>query len=141
MVLLERSILDKIFNKTLLNKRVLGRPLKTNYLNKHEHLGMVEAMYKPRNAIERVFSKFMFAIIPYLSKYTYQFHVEKARLAGFKVEDMYEQRFWKENYIFWHVYAQNFHPCTLTERIREVKFYRNPNVLFKGMYVPDWAQS
>lgn len=83
----------------------------------------------------------MFAIIPYLSKFTYQFHVEKARLAGLRVEDIYEQKFFREPFVFWHIYAQNFHPHTLHERVRDVTFYRTPHVIFKGMYVPDWAKS
>jgi len=41
----------------------------------------------------------------------------------------------------WHVYAQNFHPATMNERVRDVAFYRKPNTLFKGYAVPDWAHS
>jgi hypothetical protein len=40
-----------------------------------------------------------------------------------------------------HVYAQNFHPDTLLERVRDVSFYRRPRTLFKGFKVPDWATS
>ena len=39
-----------------------------------------------------------------------------------------------------HVYAQNFHPETLLERVRDVRFYRLPRTLFKGFTVPDWAR-
>jgi len=39
----------------------------------------------------------------------------------------------------WHVYAQNFHPKTLTDRVKDVAFYRRPRVFFKGFRVPDWA--
>lgn len=39
-----------------------------------------------------------------------------------------------------HVYAQYFHPETLLERVRDVRFYRNPRTLFKGFTVPDWAR-
>lgn len=38
-----------------------------------------------------------------------------------------------------HLYAQCFHPSTLLERVRDVRFYRNPRTLFKGFRVPDWA--
>lgn len=141
MVNLERTLLDKIINRTFLNKRVIGRPLKANYITKEDGVGVLETMYQPRNFAERLFSKFMFGILPYWSKYTYQFHVEKARLAGLRVEDIYENKFFREPYVFWHVFAQNFHPSTLHERVRDVKFYRNPNDLFRGMYVPDWAKS
>lgn len=39
----------------------------------------------------------------------------------------------------WHVYGQNFHPKTLTDRVKDVAFYRRPRVFFKGFRVPDWA--
>ena len=38
-----------------------------------------------------------------------------------------------------HIYAQNFHPDTLLERVRDTRFIRNPRTLFKGFRVPDWA--
>jgi hypothetical protein len=141
MVHLERTILDKLIHKGLLSKREIGRPLKANYLKKDNLRGSLEMMYQPQNFAERLYSKFAFAIIPYLSKYTLQFHQEKARLAGFKLEDVYDNKFWKEPYIFWHIYAQGFHPHTLTERVRDVRFYRLPHVIFKGFYVPDWAKN
>ncbi len=34
MVLLERTLLDRLINKNLLNKRALGKPLKNYYRNK-----------------------------------------------------------------------------------------------------------
>lgn len=40
-----------------------------------------------------------------------------------------------------HIYAQYFHPETLLERVRDVRFYRLPRTLFKGFTVPDWARS
>jgi len=40
-----------------------------------------------------------------------------------------------------HIYAQYFHPDTLTERVRNVAFYRRTRTIFKGFRVPDWAQS
>lgn len=38
-----------------------------------------------------------------------------------------------------HLYAQYFHPHTMLERVRNVRFYRQPRTLFKGFKVPDWA--
>ena len=40
-----------------------------------------------------------------------------------------------------HMYAQYFHPSTLLERVRHVRFYRQPRTMFKGFRVPDWAQA
>jgi len=40
-----------------------------------------------------------------------------------------------------HIYAQYFHPDTLLERVRDVRFYRQPRTIFKGFKVPDWATS
>lgn len=50
-------------------------------------------------------------------------------------------KFFKEPYIQYHIYAQHFHPETLLERVRDVNFYRRPRTLFKGFRVPDWATS
>ncbi len=50
-------------------------------------------------------------------------------------------KFHKEPYIQFHIYAQYFHPETLLERVRDVNFYRRPRTLFKGFRVPDWATS
>jgi hypothetical protein len=52
---------------------------------------------------------------------------------------MYNNKFFKEPYIQFHIYAQYFHPDTLLERVRNVSFYRRPRTLFKGFKVPDWA--
>jgi len=57
-----------------------------------------------------------------------------------RVEDMYVNKFHKEAYVHWHIYAQNFHPEALLERVRSAAFYRRPRSLFKGFTVPDWAQ-
>lgn len=38
-----------------------------------------------------------------------------------------------------HIFAQNFHPSSLLERVRDVSFYRRPRTIFKGFKVPDWA--
>ncbi len=138
---LEISIFDKILNRGLLGKRALGRPTKWNIVNKTGGRGVLEAMYKPRNAFEEYLGKFVHASMPLLSYFTYRFHVERARVAGMKLEDHYHQKFFREPYIHWHIYAQNFHPSTLNERIRGVHFYRKTNTLFKGFKVPDWAQS
>jgi hypothetical protein len=48
-------------------------------------------------------------------------------------------KFHKEPYIQFHMYAQYFHPETLLERVRDVNFFRRPRTLFKGFRVPDWA--
>lgn len=141
MVHLERTLFDRLIHNGLLNKRKIGRPLKINIQKKEGMKGTLQIMYQPKNFAERTFSKFMFSILPYLCKFTFQFHQEKARLAGLRVEDMYEQKFWKEQFIYWHIYAQNFHPSTLHERVRDVRFYRLPHVLFKGFYAPDWAKN
>ena len=54
-------------------------------------------------------------------------------------ETVEEQKFFREAYVNWHVYAQYFHPTTLLERVRNVNAYRKHNVLFKGFSMPDWA--
>jgi len=72
---------------------------------------------------------------------TYKFHVEKAREVGMRVEDVYCNKFHKEPYVMHHIYAQYFHPDTLLERVRDVRFYRQPRTIFKGFKVPDWAQA
>jgi hypothetical protein len=51
------------------------------------------------------------------------------------------QKFHKEPYFMNHVFAQNFHPATIQERVRDVAFYRRPRTIFKGFKVPDWAQA
>lgn len=58
-----------------------------------------------------------------------------------RIEDTYVNKFHKEPYIMHHIYAQYFHPDTLTERVRNVAFYRRTRTIFKGFRVPDWAQA
>ena len=58
---------------------------------------------------------------------------------GMRIEDFYHNKFFKEPYVQFHLYAQYFHPETLLERVRSVRFHRNPRTLFKGFTVPDWA--
>ena len=58
-----------------------------------------------------------------------------------RIEDVYCNKFHKEPYIMHHIYAQYFHPSTLLERVRDVRFYRQPRTIFKGFKVPDWATS
>mmetsp|Transcript_10238 Transcript_10238/g.10206 ORF Transcript_10238/g.10206 Transcript_10238/m.10206 type:complete len:251 (-) Transcript_10238:428-1180(-) len=84
-------------------------------------------------------SRSLRAFHPYLAFVTYRFHVEKCREAGLRIEDFYVNKFHKEPYIQYHIYAQYFHPETLLERVRNIAFYRRPRTLFKGFKVPDWA--
>ena len=100
---------------------------------------LLQAMYRPETTFEMYLGRFMRGVAPYLSQFTYQFHAERARSAGMRVEDTYEQKFFREAYVNWHVYAQYFHPTTLLERVRNVNAYRKHNVLFKGFSMPDWA--
>lgn len=135
----ETSLLDKILNKALFGKRQLGRPLKHNLPNKDTR-GVLELMYKPRNRLEAFLGRCVHGSLPVLSYYTYRFHVERSRAAGIRLEDQYFHRFFREPYAHLHVYAQNFHPWTMNERVRNVHFYRKTKTLFKGFKVPDWAQ-
>jgi len=96
-------------------------------------------MFNPRNQFELYVSNFMRFCHPYLAFITYRFHVEKAREIGIRIEDFYMHKFHKEPYIMNHVFAQNFHPDTILERVRDVSFYRRPRTIFKGFKVPDWA--
>ena len=80
-------------------------------------------------------------VFPYLANMTYKFHVEGAREGGFRIEDVYYMKFWKEPYLHLHLYAQYFHPTTYLERVRQVVAWRRPSTLFKGYKVPDWAQA
>ena len=141
MVKLEITLLDRIISKGLLGRRTLGRATKWNIVNKQEGRGILEAIYQPRNVLEQYLGKAFHASLPMLSYFTYRFHVERARASGMKLEDHYHQKFFREPYITWHIYAQNFHPSTLNERVRSVHFYRKTKTLFKGFKVPDWAQS
>ena len=45
-------------------------------------------------------------------------------IIGIRIEDVYCNKFHKEPYIMHHIYAQYFHPETLLERVRDVRFYR-----------------
>ena len=137
---LELNLLDKILSKGLLGRRVIGRASKYNLVNKQGGRGVLEMMYKPRNQLEQVVGKVIHGFLPLISYFTYRFHVERARVGGFRVEDTYHQKFFREPFVTWHIYAQNFHPWTLNERIRNVTFYRKVKTLYKGFSVPDWAQ-
>lgn len=136
---LEKGLLDKILNRGLLAKRQIGRPIKYNIVSK-EGRGTLEAMYQPRNQLEQIAGRILHGFLPVISYFTYRFHVERARVGGMRVEDSYHQKFFREPYITWHIYAQNFHPWTLNERVRQIAFYRKVKTLFKGFSVPDWAQ-
>jgi len=116
----------------------MGRPLKYNIRTRGKH-GWIELLFNPRNAFELRVSNFMRFIHPYVAFLTYRFHVEKARDGGYRIEDFYMNKFHKDPYIMNHVYAQNFHPTTLLERVRDTSFHRRPRTLFKGYRVPDWA--
>uniref|UniRef100_A0A7S3ID22 Uncharacterized protein n=1 Tax=Strombidium inclinatum TaxID=197538 RepID=A0A7S3ID22_9SPIT len=133
-----RGFLDKMINGAFLGKRQIGRPIKYNIRHMGDQ-GLVELVFNPRNKWEMTLSKTMRFIHPYLAFFTYRFHVEKARDAGIRIDDFYNNKFHKEPYIMNHVYAQNFHPTTLTERVRDTSFFRRPRMLFKGFTVPDWA--
>jgi hypothetical protein len=137
---LERTLLDRFVNGAFLNKRQIGRPLKYNIRSKGRQ-GWLELVFNPRNKVEMFFSSALRYIHPYLAFCTYRFHVEKARESGLRIEDFYCNKFHKEPYIQYHIYAQYFHPDTLLERVRDVNFYRRPRTLFKGFKVPDWATS
>lgn len=50
-------------------------------------------------------------------------------------------QFFKEPYVYFYLYSQYFHPKTLDDRLDNIHFYRQPNRLFKGTKVPDWAQN
>jgi hypothetical protein len=141
MVKLEATLLDKIISRGLLNRRQMGRATKFNVVSKADKRGVLEMMYMPRNTFEQYIGKAIHASLPFLSYFTYRFHVERVRASGMKLEDQYEHTFFREPYIHWHIYAQHFHPWTLNERIRATHFYRKPKILFKGFKVPDWAQS
>jgi len=125
-------------NGAFLNKREIGRPVKYNIRGKGRQ-GWLELVFNPRNNFEKYVSNTLRFIHPYLAFVTYRFHVEKSREIGIRVEDFYCNKFHKEPYIQHHIFAQYFHPDSLLERVRDVRFYRNPRTLFKGFKVPDWA--
>ena len=58
---------------------------------------------------------------------------------GIRIEDFYVNKFHKEPYFMYHIYAQYFHPDSLLERVRDVSFYRRTRTLYKGFKVPEWA--
>jgi hypothetical protein len=113
----------------------------------------VEILFNPRSPIEKIVADVMRFVHPYLAFVTYRFHVEKARDAGkslklfliiflykgIRIEDFYVQKFHKEPYFMFHIYAQYFHPETLLERVRDTSLHRRPRTIFKGFTVPDWA--
>lgn len=136
---IEKSVLDRVINSGYLGKRKIGQfALKQNIRN-NGYQGWVELVFSPRNQVEKFFSETIKFIHPYLFFITYRFHVEKARDAGIRIEDVYANKFHKEPYVMMHLYAQHFHPSTLLERVRDVRMYRQPRTLFKGFTVPDWA--
>lgn len=137
---IETTILDRFINGAFVGKRKIGRPLKYNIRHKG-HQGWIELVFNPKTKVESYVSEALRFIHPYLFYVTYRFHVEKAREAGLRVEDVYCNKFHKEPYVMHHVYAQYFHPDTLLERVRDVSFYRRPRTIFKGFRVPDWAQN
>jgi hypothetical protein len=140
MVRLETTLLDKFVNGAFAGKRKIGGALKPAIRNRGGE-GWIELVFNPRNRFEQYISQAVRFAQPYLFYVTYRFHVEKARESGMRVEDTYHNKFHKEPYVMLHVYAQYFHPDTITERVRNVAFYRRPRTIFKGFKVPDWAQS
>jgi len=138
MVRLEKSMLDRAINVSVLHKRKLDRPLKHTLRSKGK-IGWIEILFNPRNQVEQAVASAMTFVHPYLAWCTYRFHVEKSREIGIRIEDFYVNKFHKEPYYMHHVYAQYFHPNSLLERVRDVAFYRKPRTLFKGFKVPDWA--
>lgn len=137
---IEATLLDRFVSGAFMHKRHIGRPLKYNLRGKGR-VGWLELVFNPRNKVEQFVSKTLRFIHPYLAFVTYRFHVEKARESGIRIEDFYMNKFFKEPYIQYHIYAQYFHPETLLERVRDVNFFRRPRTLFKGFRVPDWATS
>jgi hypothetical protein len=138
---MEKSLLDKFVNGAYRGRRQIGRPLKYNIRHQGRMHGWVELVYNPRTRVEFYLSNMIKFANPYMFAMTYKFHVEKARESGLRVEDIYCNKFHKEPYIMHHIYAQYFHPDTLLERVRDVRFYRQPRTIFKGFKVPDWATS
>lgn len=138
---IEKSFLDRMINSGYLGKRRIGQFALKHNVREKGFQGWVELVFAPRNQVEQVVSQVMKFIHPYLFFITYRFHVEKAREVGMRVEDVYCNKFHKEPYIMHHLYAQHFHPHTMLERVRDVRFYRHPRTLFKGFTVPDWAQA
>lgn len=101
---LEKTLLDRFVNGAFLNKRKIGRPLRYNLRNRGTD-GWIELVVNPRNQWEQFCSKVLKAYYPYLSFFTYRFHVEKAREIGIRIEDFYDNKFHREPYIHYHIYA------------------------------------
>lgn len=101
----------------------------------------IQYMYNPKTFLQTLYSKFSIATFPYLAYFTTRHQIEELKIDGMRYEDTYYNRFWRENYVSWHIFAQNFHPESLLERTRDINFFRKPDALFKGFAVPEWAQS
>lgn len=125
----------------LLGKRKLGKPLKPLYQQKMQWNGYLQYMYNPKTFLQTLYSKFSLATFPYLAYFTSRHQFNETKIDGMRFEDTFYQKFWRETFVSWHIYAQNFHPESLLERTRDVHFYRKPDSIFKGWKVPDWAQS
>jgi len=110
-------------------------------LRRAEANGFMDLVFNPKSSFEMYLSKAWRVAMPYLASMTYKHHVEEARDGGFRIMDIYHNKFWKEPYTHMHLYAQYFHPTSYNERIRQVAAYRRPKILFKGYRVPDWAQA
>lgn len=137
---LERTLLDKFVSGAFMGKRQIGRPVRYN-LRHSGYVGWMELVFNPSTTWQRYVSTSIRLVQPYLAFLTYRFHVEKAREGGFRIEDVYMNKFHKEPWIQSHIYGQYFHPETILERVRNVHLYRRPRMMFKGFTVPDWAQS
>lgn len=98
MVKLGTGLIDKMVHGAFLGKRQMGRPLKHNFRTRGRE-GWVELVFNPRNAWEMKVSQTLKFIHPFLAFITYRFHVEKARDAGIRIEDFYNNKFHKEPYI------------------------------------------
>jgi len=75
--------------RTLMDKRKIGRPIKYNIRKQGLELGMIELIVNPRTRVEQYAANTFKFIRPYLCHITYKFHAEKARDAGIRLEDMY----------------------------------------------------
>lgn len=95
----------------------------------------------PKTTLQKVFSKTVFFLEPYYAYFFWPHIVNECREAGLKVGDLMGLHFNKEPYVQFHLYAQYFHPTTMIERVNHIHFYRQPNRLYKGTKVPDWAQN
>lgn len=62
-------------------------------------------MFNPRNKVESYISQTLKFVHPYLAFVTYRYHVEKAREAGIRIEDFYMNKFFKEPFVEFHIYA------------------------------------